>query len=149
MAKLNPRKLNGENMKRKTLSLILFAALLISACAPAAVAEEADVMVEDTAMEDESGEADGAMEGEVSFSADIWPVIEEYALNAHGGKGGIFLESYEDIAEHVVPGDPEASLLYQVLTASNGQPQMPPDGPLPDDVIQLFYDWIEQGAQNN
>ena len=94
-------------------------------------------------------EDDSAMAAEVSFSGDIWPIIDQYALNAHGGKGGVFLESYEDILEQVVPGDPEGSRLYQVLTATNGAPQMPPSGPLPDEMIQLFYDWISQGAPNN
>ena len=151
-------------MKVKIFSLIIGASILMAACAPAAVVEEPvaepeiNVAVEEEqAMEDESAmveeeqamEDESAMVAEVSFSGDIWLIIEQYALNAHGGKGGVFLESYEDIMEYVVPGDPEGSKLYQALTATGGVPQMPPSGPLPDEMIQLFYDWIEQGAPNN
>jgi len=27
--------------------------------------------------------------------------------------------------------------------------RMPPDAPLPDELIQTIYDWIKQGALNN
>ena len=163
-------------MKTKTLSLILFAALLVAACSPAPAAEEVmvedsmekseevmekdamdsdevmekDAMDADEAMEKEDGDhsEDAMMEAEVSFAMDIWPVIEMYALNAHGGTGGVFLESYEDIMEYVVPGSPEESMLYKALTG-DGMPVMPPSGKLPDDVLQLFYDWIAQGAKDN
>ena len=165
-------------MKFKTGLVILMTALLVVACAsPAAstdtmmedeAAMEAEVMddsgseameSEEAMQDDASMEKDAAMEAdvamednammtEVSFNQDVWPIIEEYALNAHGGKGGVFLESYEDILNYVTPGDPENSMLYKALTG-NGAPQMPPDGPLPDAMIQTVYDWIAQGAQNN
>ena len=120
--------------------------------------DEGAMEKDDEAMMEESSD-EGAMEkddeammeehsGEVSFANDIWPVIEKYALSAHGGSGGIFLESYEDIVAQVEPGNPEGSMLYKVLTA-DGVPQMPPSGPLPEETIQLFYDWIQQGALNN
>ena len=164
-------------MKSKFALVFIIAVLALAACAPAAPAEEAvmeedamaeeamekevmeeDAMAEDSmedeAMEDEAMEEEAmteehdAMAGEVSFSADVWPIIEKYALDAHGGKGGVFLESYDDILETVVPGDPENSLLYKALIA-DGVPQMPPSGPLPDEMIQTIYDWIAQGAKNN
>lgn len=143
-------------MKTKFLAFLLIGAVLISACtateeAPAAPAVEEETAMAETepaeAMQAET-DADVAMEEEVSFSADIWPVIEEEALDAHGGAGGVYLESYEDIMNYVVPGNPEESMLYQALTG-NGHELMPPDGPLPEETIQLFYDWIAQGAQDN
>jgi hypothetical protein len=157
-------------MKRKILTILLFSAMLIAACAPAPIAEEADVLVEDeameaeddaamedadadadAAMEEESDEADDSvMEGEVSFSADIWPVLLQFAPHSsEAGKAGVFFRDYDELMEWVVPGDPEGSRLYQVLTATGGAPQMPPSGPLPAETIQLFYDWIMQGAKNN
>ena len=153
-------------MNKKIIALLLAGMLVIAACTPAPeVAEEAPAVSEDAAMEKddeammEESSDEGAMEkddeammeehsGEVSFANDIWPVIEKYALSAHGGSGGIFLESYEDIVAQVEPGNPEGSMLYKVLTA-DGVPQMPPSGPLPEETIQLFYDWIKQGALNN
>jgi hypothetical protein len=85
---------------------------------------------------------------EVSFSKEIWPILQKYALAAHGGKGGVFLENYKDVMKYVVSGKPEESQLYQELTGK-GMPQMPPKNPLSPAMIQLFYDWIMQGAKNN
>lgn len=171
-------KKNGESivMKKKFALVFIIAVLALAACAPAAAVEEAvmeepaveeameeEVMEEDAmadeamedkamegeAMEDEAmAEDHDAMAAEVSFSTDVWPILEEFAVDAHGGKGGIFLESYEDILETVVPGDPENSMLYKALIA-DGMPQMPPSGPLPDEMIQTIYDWIAQGAKDN
>jgi hypothetical protein len=39
-------------------------------------------------------------------------------------------------------------MLYKRLTG-DGVDVMPPSGPLPAETIQLFYDWIKQGAQDN
>jgi hypothetical protein len=89
------------------------------------------------------------MAAEVSFSKDIWPVVQKFALPAHGGRGGVFLESYNDIMKYVVPGKPEESVLMDALTGTNGHPVMPPGNPFPQATIQLFYDWILQGAKNN
>jgi hypothetical protein len=166
-------------MKIKTSLAILLVAALVAACSTSAPAQEAvveepavedamtdsgmdseDAMAaedaaamesEDAAMEDTAMEEPGmdeSMAAEVSFSADVWPIIEEYALDAHGGKGGVFLESYDDILGYVTPGDPENSKLYKALIG-DGAPQMPPDGPLPDEMIQTIYNWIAQGAQDN
>ena len=145
-------------MKVRIITLLIAGALAVAACAPAAVeapvveaAEPAEVMMPEAPAEEamaEEAPAEMAAGSEVSFSADIWPVIEQFALEAHGGSGGVFLESYEDIMEYVVPGKPEESMLYKALTA-DGMKQMPPSGRLPDETIQLFYDWILQGAPNN
>lgn len=147
-------------MKHRSFLLLLISALMISACAPAAVDEVASVeLVEEPAVEmEEVPEVEEALPVEeapetgdgdvVSFSQDIWPVIEEFALAAHGGSGGVFLESYEDIMNYVEPGNPEGSMLNKALTG-DGLKQMPPSGRLPDETIQLFYDWIKQGAPNN
>jgi len=163
-------------MKKQIIILSILTALLIGACAPAQPAveqaepqvvqeESEDAMVESEdseteAMEESESEAmeesettdettaEESTAAEVSFSADVWPIIEEYALSAHGGNGGIFLENYEDISAQVVAGDPENSMLYKVLIG-DGAPLMPPGNPLPEETIQIIYDWIEQGAQNN
>ena len=146
-------------MKTKLNILLIVGGLLLAACAPAAVMEAEPVVAEqasEAAMAPEpTAETapsampnEAAMAPEVSFSRDIWPVIESFALKAHGGTGGVFLESYEDVMKYVVPGDPKASMLYKRLTA-DGVGQMPPSGPLPAETIQLFFDWIMQGAKNN
>ncbi len=137
-------------MKMKLSGLVIIAALLLAACSSAAPAVTAAPQAEQsggavasatTAVESGSGTT-------VSFSKDVWPIIEKYALSAHGGKGGVFLENYDQIMKYVTPGDPENSMLYKVLIG-DGAPQMPPDGKLPDKLIQTIYDWIKQGALNN
>ncbi|HOJ00207.1 MAG TPA: hypothetical protein PLL88_01195 [Anaerolineaceae bacterium] len=142
-------------MKIRFLSLLVFGALILSACASGTAVETATAPAMDTSEATDVQSADSevvdtADENVVSFSNDIWPVIEQFALPAHGSemKGGVQLESYDQIMRYVVPGDPEASLLYKYLTG-DGVPVMPPTGKLPDETIQLFYDWIAQGAQNN
>lgn len=143
-------------MISKNISILILSALLAVACSPPSVVEEisapvveevadpvAEVEVEESAENTTAGESQT-----VSFSADIWPTIEQYALDAHGGKGGVFLESYDDILGYVEPGNPEESVLYKRLTG-DGVPVMPPSGQLPDDIVQLFYDWIAQGAKDN
>ncbi|NMC46408.1 MAG: hypothetical protein GYA52_06200 [Chloroflexi bacterium] len=146
-------------MKIKTLSLILFATMLIAACSSSPngadtsvpIVEQQTATVVNSNQENAAGSSDdSSMATEVSFSQDIFPVIQQFALPAHGQqqKGGVSLASYEDIMQHVVPGDPAASELYKRLTG-DGVPVMPPSGKLPDGTIQLFYDWIAQGAKNN
>ena len=148
-------------MKNTYLTLLVAAAISISACtttpplteqAPAVtkemVIQESPLATETVAPLTQA--PDAAVIEEVSFSRDIYPILEEFAYPAHStiGKGGIFLETYEDIMQHVVPGNPEESELYQRITG-DGVPVMPPTGKLPDETIQLFYNWISQGARNN
>lgn len=49
----------------------------------------------------------------------------------------------------VVAGEPESSLLYQVLISPGGEgnlPRMPYDQPLSDIDVALIYDWILAGG---
>ena len=146
-------------MKPKIISLILLGSLFLAACGSSTTSETSNTSIETATVPnatsavvstEENTSTSTTTTAEVSFSKDIWPIIQEFALPAHGtqAKGGVFLENYDDIMKYVVPGDPEASDLYKYLTG-NGVPVMPPSGKLPDATIQLFYDWIAQGAKNN
>jgi hypothetical protein len=153
-------------MKKNSILAIVLVALLVAACsssAPTAEPVQSDMpaMAEATATKanepaaaTEPTSADTSMdtstEAAVSFSQDVWPIFEQFAVQAHGGKGGVFLESYDDIMNYVVPGDPENSMIYKVITG-NGAQRMPPppEAPLSDEMIQTIYDWIAQGALNN
>jgi len=76
------------------------------------VSEEVlDTAVEDT-VEESNKETVVEYGLEICFCSDIWPVKEKYALNAHGGKGRVFLQSYDDIMEYGTLGNPEESSLY-------------------------------------
>jgi mono/diheme cytochrome c family protein len=46
----------------------------------------------------------------------------------------------------VVPGKPEASLLYQAVARTHATLQMPPTGKLPDAEIADLARWITEGA---
>ena len=85
---------------------------------------------------------------EVSFSQDILPIFQEVAASCHGTSGGLSLETYEGVMNVVVAGNPEESLLWKRLNGQAG-PIMPPSGKLSDDLLQLIYLWIQQGAKNN
>ena len=149
-------------MKTKIFLALVISALVLGACAPAAVEEAPapEVMEESPAQEAPAAEApapaeaapaEGAvMADEVSFSQDLVPVLDQFANPAHtsSGRGGVFLSTYEDVLKYVVPGNPEESELYRRLMG-DGVPVMPPSGKLPDETIQLFYDWILQGAKDN
>jgi hypothetical protein len=142
-------------MKNRLLFILIMGVLVLGACAPAAVADvEAPEVVEEAIEEEPTAEIPvvevSAMADEVSFSQEIMPVLEQFANPAHftAGRGGIFLATYEDILQYVIPGNPEESMLYRRLIG-DGVPVMPPSGKLPDETIQLFYDWILQGAKNN
>lgn len=146
-------------MKLKKMSVILLAAIMLASCstAPADEASAQPAVQEAAAPTDSTASASAAMEEEdapasvmVSFSMDIMPVLVEFAQPAHSteGEGGVFLETYDDVMKYVIAGDPENSELYKRLTG-DGVPIMPPSGKLPDATIQLFYDWIAQGALNN
>ena len=85
---------------------------------------------------------------EVSFSQDILPIFQEVAASCHGTSGGLSLETYEGVMSVVVAGNPEESMLWKRLNGEAG-PIMPPSGKLSDNLLQLIYLWIQQGAKNN
>jgi len=90
----------------------------------------------------------------VSFQREVMPILKRSCVqDCHGSLGGLSLTSYQDImttghhAPTVVPGNPEASLLYQRLLGHG--PLMPPGQPLPKEQIEVIRRWIEAGAPSN
>jgi mono/diheme cytochrome c family protein len=69
-------------------------------------------------------------------------------------KDGVSMVSYESIQKGgshgpiLVAGNPEGSVLVDVLRARNGKKQMPPAGPLPEAEIAAIEAWIKDGAKN-
>ncbi len=89
------------------------------------------------------------------FEAKIRPVLVEHCLECHGPtmqEAGLRLDSAEgwrqggDSGPAIVPGEPEQSRLYQAVRYDDPELQMPPDGKLPDGVIEAIRDWIRRGA---
>jgi mono/diheme cytochrome c family protein len=100
-----------------------------------------------------TGEAEG--EGEVSFQKQVLPILEARCSACHGSLGGWDASSYESVmnsGEHapvVIPGDPEGSLLAQMIRYEEGLSPMPPSTPMPEEEVNLIIEWISAGATDN
>ena len=94
----------------------------------------------------------------VSYSRDIWPVIQRNCQGCHQPalkKGYLDLTSYQAFETGgmsgpvFVPRRPGDSLVLAHLTGDQ-QPRMPVEqDPLSDQKIELFRKWIEQGAEDD
>jgi hypothetical protein len=91
----------------------------------------------------------------ISFSTDLLPLLQNRCKNCHGGnktEEGLVLLSYSEVmagSENgpvVIPGDAANSMLAEMLLEN----EMPKRGPKLTPVqVQLFVDWINQGALDN
>jgi hypothetical protein len=73
------------------------------------------------------------------------------STNCHSGTGesGPALNTYNDIRNTVVPGNPGASRSYKAITSTWGENKMPPDQPLSIENRTTIRIWIEQGSQDS
>ncbi len=84
------------------------------------------------------------------FNKRVAPILAGSCLDCHGGdkKGGLDLRSREGLAAGgkqgpaLVPGDPAASHLMELVTAQ----EMPPKKPLAAEEIDVLRQWIAEGA---
>ena len=104
------------------------------------------------------------MEGPVSFSSDVSPILQENCLACHteGGQGeaasGFSMDSYDQLMKGtkfgpmVIAGDAEGSNLV-VLMEGRADPSISmPHGsmkPVPQRETDTIRRWIDQGAKNN
>jgi hypothetical protein len=93
------------------------------------------------------------------FESKIRPVLVKHCYSCHSVeaktqkklKAGLRLDRKEHLlaggesGPALVPGDAKKSLLIQVMKAE-GSERMPPDKPLPANVIADFEKWIQDGA---
>jgi hypothetical protein len=99
----------------------------------------------------------------VSFSADVQPILNQYCLECHvpGGAGhlasGYDMSSYESFMKggkfgaFVIPGDPLASNLI-ILVEGRADPSIRmPHGreKLSAGEIEVLKVWVQEGAKNN
>ncbi len=90
------------------------------------------------------------------FERYIRPALTVHCMECHSSttesSGGLMLDSTTnwelggDSGEAIVIGQPEASLLIKAIRYKDPHLQMPPDGKLPEKVIEQFERWIELGA---
>lgn len=89
----------------------------------------------------------------VSYTVDVLPIFEVRCVACHGTAGGWDATTWAaavgsgDNAPVVIPGDVANSSLAQMMLGTHpAGTLMPPDGMLPDALVQLVVDWIEGGA---
>jgi len=105
--------------------------------------------------------------GEVSFSRDVMPILQDYCVSCHHpspyakgyAKSGLDLTSYEGLMKGtkfgkvVIPGDSENSTFTKLLTGTNKGLKMPmglnASGTLDRQYILTLRKWVKQGAKNN
>lgn len=111
-------------------------------------------------------------ERQVSFSADVKPILDNYCISCHSGSGegeaasGFAVDDYDSVMQGtkfgqvVVPGSAMSSSLYLVVTEKvDPKIHMPPhhDQSLAEGRgfalsrtnIETISTWIDQGAKNN
>lgn len=114
---------------------------------PPATQTPVPAVVEDPVVVEELG---------VSFKDDIQPILAERCsipgCHAAPGAGGLDLTAYDTFKKGgnsgagFVAGDGKDSTVVKRIDGG-GMPPIPP--PLNADQVQLFVDWIDDGAENN
>src|SRR3954467_14446762 len=89
------------------------------------------------------------------FEMKVRPLISQNCASCHGQakqKGGLRLDSVKGLQTGgkdgavVVPGDVDKSKLIEAVSYHNKELQMPPDGPLPPDQVEVLKAWVKMGA---
>ncbi|MCA9200602.1 MAG: hypothetical protein KDA87_23845, partial [Planctomycetales bacterium] len=90
----------------------------------------------------------------VAFETEVAPILRQHCLSCHhadNAEGGLSLSSSTALTQGgdsgplVSPGDPDASMLLEMVSGS--EPQMPQDAaPLSAEQIATLRQWISQGA---
>lgn len=106
-----------------------------------------------------SGEAADGKDGRISFNEHIKPILRQHCLKCHGNdeqNADLNLEEYGTLLQGgsagvvVKPGNPDASLLLQAITASDASARMPPESPpLPRRQVELIRKWIKSGLRRS
>jgi len=136
---------------------------LVARCHPARAAEPSATPGGDSATEqttDAQRVATGSLETAASaaeiFELAIRPVLAGTCFKCHGGDkvaGELRVDSRGallaggDSGPAIVPGDAAASLLVRAIAREQDVSAMPPDDPLPPEVVEDFRAWIAAGAR--
>jgi len=100
---------------------------------------------------------------EISYQADVQPIIKQYCMECHveGGKGheksGLLMTSHESLMKGtqfgpiIKPGDSLTSVMIMLVEGRADASIKMPHGKesLPKEKIDLLKKWVEQGAKNN
>ena len=93
------------------------------------------------------------------FTDEVYPILSENCFECHGGgeklKGGLYLTSREAMLNGGDSGavfemdDLGDSLFAEMISYADSFTEMPPDGKLPQEQIDILQEWIEMGAPWN
>ncbi len=100
---------------------------------------------------------------QLSFKADVQPILKQYCLECHGAGGqgtvvsGLDLTTYETLMKGtrygsiVKPGDSLSSVLIMLVEGRANPAIKMPHGKetLPKERVATLRAWVEQGAKNN
>lgn len=100
-----------------------------------------------------------AAKTKIEFESDVEPILTEHCFTCHSHQarvteGGLTLDSKigwntgGQSGPAIQPGKPDKSLLVQAIRHAEADLQMPPDGPLPAEQIEVLVEWIRQGAKD-
>ncbi|HEV8605496.1 MAG TPA: c-type cytochrome domain-containing protein [Tepidisphaeraceae bacterium] len=102
--------------------------------------------------------ADSPGAAKITYQDQILPLFRNSCLNCHNPdkkKGGLDISSYSaamagsDSQKVIIPGDPDGSVLYRLVTHSD-EPKMPQKADkLPAKDLDLIKQWIAGGALEN
>lgn len=136
-----------------TLRPLLLASLIAAAgCGAPPAAGPSEAAAPETA---EPEAAAPAVAASVTYAKDVLPIFQARCATCHieQTKGGFSAADHAAAMEGgksgavVAAGDPEGSLLYQMV-AGTADKTMPPKGdPLSDAELATVRSWIESGAQ--
>lgn len=96
---------------------------------------------------------------EASFNKNVLPILKQHCFkcHSHGSKkanGGLVLDSRSgwakggDSGPAVIVKKPDESLLITAVRYEDSDLQMPPDGKLPDELINKLANWVSAGAHD-
>lgn len=99
----------------------------------------------------------------VSFRADVQPILEQYCLECHApsgpgyGASGFDVSSYDTVMKggkfgpFVIPGDPLTSTLNMLIEGRADPSIRMPHGreKLSDRETEVLRVWVQEGAKNN
>ena len=87
---------------------------------------------------------------QVNYSNEIQPIFNNNCIVCHGGSGGLFLNTYENVMAGggsgtvIIPNDSTNSYLWQRVDNGEMPPGNNPD--LSSEEISLIAQWINEGA---
>ena len=91
----------------------------------------------------------------LTYTKDILPIFTSTCLDCHGPDEtrrmlNLRLDTQDFLRSHVVPGDPDSSLIFQRVSEDDMIRIMPPSSSgrtLSDEQVKKVREWIEEGAE--